>query len=647
MPRRKNQSRTKNLGSNAVKRKVTPSPESDDEHPKKRLRDTSPGPESTNDDSDRSDAESIHEDTASSGDFSPELDLDCEEEDAEIEVLEEDDVPHPKDHAALANWLKLSDEHLASLHTTAGAVHCGPYHNRRVGQEISVRRAQEKRKAEKDRQAKEESEDKRHGLKPSRIDGFFMQPVATSSRLSSGPPSPTPEPISPPLPASPDPQPPIEISDEEEPSEIEDFPVELGASSPPDFVGSSSSLVTLKDVDDDEEISIEPLQLSPEVLAEEGLDDLPWDPSEDNSPRPADSGVFIERVQTPNQSVSPQNTLPTSSLPPGSAAYFDHPQGFTLPNRPRRWKMPTQVPSNASVDAAIDNLQKTLHPQRKVGRGHQKTNLDMVTTARLECMIRFLRLYKAAGYAGWTLHSGTVAVASRKSGLKTWLGRKIHQWTINFCEDSKNLPNHMYGRFNSSIMADEDIAGDIHLHLQSLSKWVSAKDIVRYVATPEFQARLSVKRKIKLCTAQRWMHKMGYRWRKEPRGMYSDGHEREDVVNYRQNIFLPRWRELEARSRWWEDSTQTDEIIDFQAQMGVYMSRPGLDARVVVIWRHDESTFYANDRRELRWVHNTEKAAIKPKGEGASQMVGDFVSDVYGWMRSKKPNANGYDHQYD
>ncbi|KAJ7156125.1 hypothetical protein C8R43DRAFT_884069 [Mycena crocata] len=69
-----------------------------------------------------------------------------------------------------------------------------------------------------------------------------------------------------------------------------------------------------------------------------------------------------------------------------------------------------------------------------------------------------------------------------------------------------------------------------------------------------------------------------------------------------------------------------------------------LDARVVVIWWHDESTFYANDRRELRWVHKTEKAKIKPKGEGASQMVGDFVSDVYGWMRSKKADANGYDH---
>ncbi|KAJ6612484.1 hypothetical protein B0H10DRAFT_2223097 [Mycena sp. CBHHK59/15] len=188
-------------------------------------------------------------------------------------------------------------------------------------------------------------------------------------------------------------------------------------------------------------------------------------------------------------------------------------------------------------------------------------------------------------------------------------------------------------------MSDEDIAGDIHLYLQSLGKWVSAKDIVRYVATPEFQAHLSVKRIITVRTAQRWMKKMGYRWRKEPKGMYSDGHEREDVVNYRQNVFLPRWREFEARTRWY-GGNQTDEQVDFDARMRVFLSLVP-DGRVVVIWRHDESTFYCHDRRDLRWVHDSEKAAIKPKGEGASQMVGDFVSDVYGWLKSKKPNANG------
>ncbi|KAJ7769276.1 hypothetical protein B0H16DRAFT_1260317, partial [Mycena metata] len=204
-------------------------------------------------------------------------------------------------------------------------------------------------------------------------------------------------------------------------------------------------------------------------------------------------------------------------LPPGSAAYFAHERGFTMPNRPQKWKLPSQVPSNPSVETGIQNLQDILHPHQAKGRGHKQSSLDIVTTARLECVIRFLRLYKSSGYSGWTLHSETVATASGKSGSKTWLGRKIRQWAIDFCEDKKNIPTHMYGRFNSSILSDEDIAGDIHLHLQSLGKWVSAKAIVQYVATPEFQARLSIKRKITIRTAQRWMKKMGYRWKKEPK----------------------------------------------------------------------------------------------------------------------------------
>ncbi|KAF9048075.1 hypothetical protein BDZ89DRAFT_941483 [Hymenopellis radicata] len=258
-------------------------------------------------------------------------------------------------------------------------------------------------------------------------------------------------------------------------------------------------------------------------------------------------------------------------------------------------------------------------------------------------MIQFLRLYKASGYTGWTLHADTVA---RAGGKGQWLSRKLREWSIAFCTDKKNLPTAMYGRYNSSVLTDEDVAGDIHLHLQSLGKFVSAKDIARFIATPEFQARLRIKRNITVRTAQRWMKKMGYRWRKEPHGMYSDGHERADVVDYRQNVFLPRWRVLEARTRWWNSTSR--EYIDMDAGMRACLSSSE-DGRIVVIWRHDESTFYANDRRNVRWVHESETAPIKPKGEGASQMAGDFVSPDYGWLRSKErvllcpgKNRDGY-----
>ena len=52
----------------------------------------------------------------------------------------------------------------------------------------------------------------------------------------------------------------------------------------------------------------------------------------------------------------------------------------------------------------------------------------------------------------------------------------------------------------------------------------------------------------------------------------------------------------------------------------------------VVVWFHDESTFYVNDHWKKRWVHKSEKAVPCAKGEGASLMVANFVSANYGWL---------------
>lgn len=54
----------------------------------------------------------------------------------------------------------------------------------------------------------------------------------------------------------------------------------------------------------------------------------------------------------------------------------------------------------------------------------------------------------------------------------------------------------------------------------------------------------------------------------------------------------------------------------------------------IVIWFHDESTFYVHDHRKTRWVHETEKAVPRAKGEGASLMVVDFISADYGWLQT-------------
>lgn len=282
----------------------------------------------------------------------------------------------------------------------------------------------------------------------------------------------------------------------------------------------------------------------------------------------------------------------------------------------------------------------------------------MVLRGRLELVLGFLRLYAAEGYTEWVKNADIIA---KSAGKGPWMSRQIREWVIAFTKDNSDLPTE-YGKFNGSILEDEDLAQEIHLHLQTLGPWVCAQDVVNYMSSDEMKSRLNLKQGISLRTAQRWTRKMDYRWKSEPKGMYSDGHERDDVVEYRQNVFLPRWAAYAERTRKWhkKGGEESGEQSDTASQPEPKKTKRQLeeekweeweeeaersfvataDGKVIVIWRHDESIFYANDRRKIRWVHLSETAKPKAKGEGVSTMVIAFVSPDYGWemhIQNKSP----------
>jgi transposase len=60
-----------------------------------------------------------------------------------------------------------------------------------------------------------------------------------------------------------------------------------------------------------------------------------------------------------------------------------------------------------------------------------------------------------------------------------------------------------------------------------------------------------------------------------------------------------------------------------------------------VIWYHDESIFYAHDRRRRTWYHKDADAIPYKKGDGVSYMVADYFSADFGWLRTPdgKPGA--------
>ena len=61
---------------------------------------------------------------------------------------------------------------------------------------------------------------------------------------------------------------------------------------------------------------------------------------------------------------------------------------------------------------------------------------------------------------------------------------------------------------------------------------------------------------------------------------------------------------------------------------------PAVPGQRIITWFHDESIFYAHDRRKKGWYHKDAAAKPYAKGDGHSLMVADFVSADFGWLLS-------------
>jgi hypothetical protein len=104
-------------------------------------------------------------------------------------------------------------------------------------------------------------------------------------------------------------------------------------------------------------------------------------------------------------------------------------------------------------------------------------------------------------------------------------------------------------------------------------------------------------------------------------GQYVNGHERIDVVEYRQMKFIAIFTELLSCMHTY--TTKGNECLV-----------PPLTTHCLVVWNHNESIYYANDQRKIRWVHKNKTAVPYAKGEGPSMMIANMVSPDYDFLRS-------------
>jgi hypothetical protein len=179
------------------------------------------------------------------------------------------------------------------------------------------------------------------------------------------------------------------------------------------------------------------------------------------------------------------------------------------------------------------------------------------------------------------------------------------------------------------VLNDENVA---HLIKDALSEkaknsFLSAADVMELVSTPEIQAQLLqagiYHPSITKSTACRWLSRLGWHHGTHQNGMYSDGHECEDVVEYRKG-FVERFTQYEHCFHTWDN--EGNELV----QPSGFLVPGAISRFCLVLLTHNKFTFYQNDQCKVYWGCPVKNVTPRPKGEGLTLMISEFLTSKWG-----------------
>ena len=220
----------------------------------------------------------------------------------------------------------------------------------------------------------------------------------------------------------------------------------------------------------------------------------------------------------------------------------------------------------------------------------------------------------------WTRSLEQAAVSINKTSQNA--PKTLQEHAKKFISTKKPSGNPYSTWIKACISADEEFAQEINLHIQSKGKYLKADDISVFLNTKDVQDKWGLKKSIGKATAKHWLRRLGYHWVKNHKGQYVDEHECKDVVDYHQNIYLPRWYELQSQMQTWENN-RDEEPLNLAPEI-----------KPVFPHFHNEFIYYANNRRHAQWVHEYTSATPYVKGEGSSMMTVQYFSPNHEYLCS-------------
>ncbi|KAG2231563.1 hypothetical protein INT48_002979, partial [Thamnidium elegans] len=183
-----------------------------------------------------------------------------------------------------------------------------------------------------------------------------------------------------------------------------------------------------------------------------------------------------------------------------------------------------------------------------------------------------------------------------------------------------------------SILDDNDIKRKVIEWFRSVPKFQrnipAIQNELRHVIIPNAieNNALNVERYSNAVTSIECIRKKliewGFHFKRVGRVIFFDGHEREDVVAYR--------NEWSKRIMLYREYSETYSYDDVSIVIPPILPT---NVRQHVFVTHDESTFYANDHQQYAWLEETENFCL-PKSQGRSIMISEFHCPCHGTMRA-------------
>ncbi|KIK24654.1 hypothetical protein PISMIDRAFT_29102 [Pisolithus microcarpus 441] len=209
------------------------------------------------------------------------------------------------------------------------------------------------------------------------------------------------------------------------------------------------------------------------------------------------------------------------------------------------------------------------------------------------------------------------------SGNGSWFAQRVCALARHY-QVFEQLPVEKHGghRLGHSLLHDESVQNHTRRWLSNLKTGEVTPHMLQHALTSTIFPELGInpRQPISEHTARQWLIKLGWRKTVIRKGVYMDGHECADVVEYRQGVFLPVMKEYERR------------MVHFDGPDLVHVEPdlfPG--EKPIKAYFHDECSFHANDNVSHAWLRPGEQP-LRKKGRGRLIHVSDFINSESGCL---------------